>query len=135
VEEPLVLRWYTRVNRTLRPSGVEAKSRHCIARLFLSHRFSCRTAFPIACCMAPPTVRLVRADRSGYRRIVAGAAECLDPDVALQGIRVSHREHGSARRKVRSYDGLMVHIFGRLAAAMILLAFNPSCAYIIMGQL
>lgn len=27
--------------------------------------------------------------------------------------------------KVRSYDGLMVHIFGRLAAAMLLLAFNP----------
>jgi len=26
--------------------------------------------------------------------------------------------------KVRSYDGLMVHIFGRLAAAMLLLAFN-----------
>jgi hypothetical protein len=27
--------------------------------------------------------------------------------------------------KVRFYDGLMVHIFRRLAAAMILLAFNP----------
>lgn len=27
--------------------------------------------------------------------------------------------------KVRSYKGLMVHIFGRLAAAMFLLAFNP----------
>lgn len=27
--------------------------------------------------------------------------------------------------KVRSYKGLMVHVFGRLAAAMFLLAFNP----------
>ena len=27
--------------------------------------------------------------------------------------------------KVRSYKGLMVHVFGRLAAAMALLAFNP----------
>ncbi len=27
--------------------------------------------------------------------------------------------------KVRSYKGLMVHVFGRLAAAMLLLAFNP----------
>jgi hypothetical protein len=27
--------------------------------------------------------------------------------------------------KVRSVEGLMVHAFGRLAAAMLLLAFNP----------
>ncbi len=27
--------------------------------------------------------------------------------------------------KVRSYKGLMVHIFGRLAAAMFMLVFNP----------
>ena len=27
--------------------------------------------------------------------------------------------------KVRSYKGLMVHVFGRLAAAMFMLAFNP----------
>ena len=27
--------------------------------------------------------------------------------------------------KVRSYQGLLVHVFGRLAAAMLLLAFNP----------
>jgi hypothetical protein len=27
--------------------------------------------------------------------------------------------------KVRSYRGLLVHAFGRLAAAMLLLAFNP----------
>jgi hypothetical protein len=27
--------------------------------------------------------------------------------------------------KVRSERGLMVHVFGRLAAAMLLLAFNP----------
>ena len=27
--------------------------------------------------------------------------------------------------KVRSYQGLLVHAFGRLAAAMLLLAFNP----------
>ncbi len=27
--------------------------------------------------------------------------------------------------KVRSYKGLMVHVFGRLAAAMFLLAANP----------
>lgn len=27
--------------------------------------------------------------------------------------------------KVRSYQGLMVHVFGRLAAALFLLAFNP----------
>jgi len=26
---------------------------------------------------------------------------------------------------VRSYRGLLVHVFGRLAAAMLLLAFNP----------
>ncbi len=32
--------------------------------------------------------------------------------------------------KVRSYKGLMVHVFGRLAAAMLLLAFNPSFALI-----
>ena len=27
--------------------------------------------------------------------------------------------------KVRSYQGLMVHVFGRFAAAMYLLVFNP----------
>ena len=27
--------------------------------------------------------------------------------------------------KVRSYQGLLVHVFGRLAAAMYLLVFNP----------
>ncbi len=32
--------------------------------------------------------------------------------------------------KVRSYKGLMVHVFGRLAAAMFMLAFNPSFAFI-----
>ena len=30
-----------------------------------------------------------------------------------------------AASKVRSYKGLMVHVFGRLAAAMFMLAFNP----------
>ena len=29
--------------------------------------------------------------------------------------------------KVRSYRGLLVHVFGRLAAAMLLLAFNTIC--------
>ncbi|MCS4034099.1 hypothetical protein GGQ02_002499 [Salinibacter ruber] len=27
--------------------------------------------------------------------------------------------------KVRSYQGLLVHVFGRLAAAMLILALNP----------